>query len=66
MAKGLIEASVLTGIADAIREKDGTTAKMLASAMEGKIRAIKGGVPSTIVAGTNPVMISTNSGTQGP
>lgn len=39
MAKGLIEESILTDIADAIRETDGTTAKMLASVMAGKIRA---------------------------
>ena len=50
MAKGLIEASVLTDIANAIRAKDGSTAKMLASAMEGKIRNIS--TTPTIKTGT--------------
>jgi len=43
MAKGLIDESVLTDIANAIRVKDGTTAKMLASAMAGKISALETG-----------------------
>lgn len=42
MAKGLIDDSILTDIANAIRAKDGSTAKMLASAMAGKIANLGG------------------------
>lgn len=50
MAKGLIEASVLTNIANAIRAKDGSTAKMLPSAMAGKISNIS--TSPTVKTGT--------------
>ena len=43
MGKGLVERSTLTAIADAIREKTGSTAKMLPADMAGMIAAMSDG-----------------------
>lgn len=53
----LVNDSTMTEIADAIREKDGSTAQMLPSEMAGKIQDISTGIeiPNPIVAGEIPI-----------
>lgn len=62
MAKGLIDDSVLTAIANAIRAKDGSTAAMLPGAMAGKILSLGGGAPTPITAGDTPIFYTQGVG----
>lgn len=73
MAKYSIEDTTLTGIADAIREKAGTTGEIDTSQMAESILAIKGGLsldvvtasslPGTVVEGQIVAITSTAAGT---
>lgn len=56
----LVNDSTMTEIADAIREKDGSSTKMLPSEMAGKIQDISTGIeiPNPIVAGETPIFIA--------
>lgn len=53
MAKGFINDSTLTAIADAIRTKNGTTAKLLPSAMAAAISALGGQIATGTVSISN-------------
>lgn len=55
MANVLIQSSTLTGIADAIRAKDGSTAQMYPSEMAGKILSIEAGGSGTLVIKAEPI-----------
>ena len=59
MSQYIIQEETLTNIANAIREKTGSTAAMTPSGMAALINGIEtgGGAPSTITAGDTPVLM---------
>lgn len=61
MAKGLITEATLTGIADAIREKAGTSAAMRPDEMAAKIAGITGTSKMTYGSQTIPTNATTNN-----
>ena len=58
MSKYLIQDTTLTGIADAIREKDGTTAGIIPENMANKIRSIQAGINTTDATATASDILS--------
>ncbi len=60
MGKVLIKDTTLTDIANAIRTKDGSTAKMYPREMAGKIGAIPTGIeiPNPIIGGDTPIFVA--------
>jgi hypothetical protein len=60
MGKVLVKDTTLTDIANAIRTKDGSTAKMYPKEMAGKIGALSTGIeiPNPITAGDTPVFVA--------
>lgn len=53
MAKLIIDSSTMTGIADAVRSKEGSTDAILFADIASKILALKGGGGGTIYTGTS-------------
>lgn len=60
MSAVLINDTTMTSIAEAIRSKDGSSAKMLPSEMAGKIKNISTGIeiPNPIVVGETPIFVA--------